>query len=56
MDPSQVLPQIPREINKDLTLEVKPVRILDYKEKESGNKKVYLIRVLWRNSQIKKKT
>jgi hypothetical protein len=56
MDPPQVLPQIPREINEDLTLDVKPMRILDYKEKELRNKKVHLIRVLWRNSQIKKKT
>ena len=29
IDPTQVLPQVPIEIEEDLTLEVKPVKILD---------------------------
>jgi hypothetical protein len=34
IDPAQVLPQVPIKIEKDLTLEVKPVKILDRSEKE----------------------
>ena len=54
--PAQVLPQVPIKIEKDLTLEVKPVKILDRSEKELQNKKIYLVKVLWRSSQIEEKT
>ena len=56
IDPAQVLPQVPIKIEKDLTLEVKPVKILDWSEKELRNKKIYLVKVLWRSSQIEEKT
>jgi hypothetical protein len=56
IDPAQVLPQVPIKIEKDLTLEVKPVKILDRSEKELQNKKIYLVKVLWRSSQIEEKT
>jgi hypothetical protein len=56
IDPAQVLPQVPIKIEKDLTLEVKPVKILDRSEKELRNKKIYLVKVLWRSSQIEEKT
>ena len=56
IDPAQVLPQVPIKIEKDLTLEVKPVKILDQSEKELRNKKIYLVKVLWRSSQIEEKT
>jgi hypothetical protein len=51
-----VLPQVPIKIEKDLTLEVKPVKILDWSEKELRNKKIYLVKVLWRSSQIEEET
>jgi hypothetical protein len=56
IDPAQVLPQVPIKIEKDLTLEVKPVKILDRSEKELRNKKIYLVKVLWRSSQIEEET
>ena len=56
VDPSRVLPQVPLEIAEDLTLEVKPVKVLDYSEKELMNKKILMIKVLWRSSQIEEVT
>jgi len=56
IDLSQVLPQIPIEIKEDLTLEVKPVRVLDRNEKELRNKNIPMIKILWRSSQIEKET
>ncbi|XP_011007020.1 PREDICTED: uncharacterized protein LOC105112847, partial [Populus euphratica] len=52
VDTSQVLPQIPLEIDENLTLEIKPVKVLDYNVKELRNKKIPIIKILWRNSQI----
>jgi hypothetical protein len=40
VDPSRVLPQVPVEVKEDLTLEVRPIKILDWGEKELRNKKV----------------
>ena len=37
------------EIKEDLMLEVKLVKILDRSEKELRNKKVQLVKILWRN-------
>jgi hypothetical protein len=33
IDPRRLLPQIPREVKEDLTLEIKTVKILDRSEK-----------------------
>jgi len=49
-----VLPQIPIEIKKDLTLEMKLVRVLNHSEKELKNKKIHMIKILWRCAQIEK--
>jgi hypothetical protein len=49
IDPSLFLPQVPIEIKEDLMLEVKLVKILDRSEKELRNKKVQLVKILWRN-------
>jgi hypothetical protein len=35
MDTSQVLPQVPLKVKEDLTMEVKPIRILDENEKKN---------------------
>ncbi|XP_034929520.1 uncharacterized protein [Populus alba] len=55
VDPSRVLPQIPLEIDENLTLEMKPVKVLDYSVKELRNKKIPIIKILWRNSQIEER-
>jgi len=56
VNPSRVLPQVPVEVKKDLTLEVRTIKILDWGKKELRNKKVLIIRVLWRSSQIEEET
>ena len=56
MDPSRVLRPVPIEVREDLTLETRPVKIMDRSEKTLRNKKVSLVRVLWRNSQIEEET
>jgi hypothetical protein len=56
IDPSRVLPHIPMKIKGDLTMEAKPVKILDRDVRVLGNKRVSLVRVLWRNSRIEEET
>jgi hypothetical protein len=56
IDPSRVLPQVPMKIKGDLTMKTKPVKILDRDEKLLSNKRVLLVRVLWRSSQIEEET
>jgi hypothetical protein len=34
MDPARILPQVPIEVKEDLTLELRPIRILDREVKE----------------------
>ena len=50
------MPQVPMKIKGDLTIEAKPVKILDRDEKVLRNKRVPLVRVLWRSSQIEEET
>jgi hypothetical protein len=50
VDPSRVLPQVPLEIKQDLTMEMKPIRVLDRSEKKLRNKRIPIIKVLWRNA------
>jgi hypothetical protein len=40
------------KIKGDLTMEAKPVKILDRDVRVLRNKRVSLVRVLWRNSRI----
>jgi len=51
-----VLPQIPIEVNEGLTIEVKPVRILDQINKVLRNKRIFLVKVLWRSLQMEEET
>jgi hypothetical protein len=37
VDPSRMLPQVLMEVKEDLTLEVRPIKILDWGEKELHN-------------------
>jgi hypothetical protein len=46
VDPSRVLPQIPLEIDENLTLEMNPVKVLDYSVKELRNRKIPIIKIL----------
>ena len=48
-EPSHVLSYEPLQLNQDLNYEEKPIRILDKKEKELRNKKIPLVKVLWKN-------
>ena len=56
INPSWVLPQVPIKIEGDLTMKTKPVKILDRDEKLLRNKRVPLVRVLWRSSRIEEQT
>jgi hypothetical protein len=51
-----VPPQVPIEVNEGLTMEVKSMRILDQINKVLRNKKISLVKVLWRSSQMEKET
>jgi len=48
-----MLQEVPIEIKWYLALEAKPIKILDWGENVLRNKRVPLVRALWRNSQIK---
>ena len=52
-DPSQVVSSDTIELRPDLTYEEEPVEILAWEVKELGNKKIPLVKVLWRNHKIK---
>ena len=56
MDLARVLPQILVEVKEDLTLEMRPIRIVDQGEKELRNKKIPIVRILWRNAQVEEET
>jgi len=50
MDLARILPQVPVEVKEDLTLELRPVRILDWEVKELRNKQILIVRILWQNA------
>jgi hypothetical protein len=56
IDPSWVSPHVPIKIKRDLTMEAKLVKILDRDVRVLRNKRVSLVRVLSRNSQIEEET
>ena len=53
---SHVLEQEPIEIHEDLSLQEKPVQILDFKVKTVRNKEIPLVKVLWRNQSVEEAT
>ena len=55
-DKSHVLEQEPIEIHEDLSLQEKPVQILDFKVKTLRNKEIPLVKVLWRNQSVEEAT
>ncbi|KAL5837096.1 hypothetical protein ACOSQ3_014265 [Xanthoceras sorbifolium] len=44
------------DIQPDLTYEEEPVRVLDREIKELRNKKIPLVKVLWRNHNVEEDT
>jgi len=56
VDPARILPQVPIEVKEDLTLELRPIRILDREVKELRSKKIPIVGILWRNAQIEEET
>jgi len=54
VDPARILPQV--EVQEDLTLELRPIRILDQEVKELRSKKIPIVRIFWRNAQIEEET
>jgi hypothetical protein len=56
VDPARIVPQAPIEVKEDLTLEVRPTKILDQGVKELWNKRIVIIRILWRSAQIEEET
>jgi len=56
VDLTRALPQVLVEVKEDLMLKVRPTRILDWGVKELQNKKISIIRVLWRSAQIEDET
>ena len=55
-DPSHVVSSETIELRLDLTYEEEPIEILARKVKELRNKKISLVKVLWRNHKIKEAT
>jgi hypothetical protein len=42
VDPARILPQVPVEVKEDLTLELRPIRILDQEVKELRSDVVFV--------------
>jgi len=49
-DPSHVLEMPPIELNEDLKLELQPIRIEDRQERVLQNKRISMVKILWRNT------
>ena len=55
-DPSHVLSQEPLVLDPDLNYKKRPIQILDKREKELRNKKIPLVKILWRNHFVEEAT
>ena len=55
-DPSHVVSSETIELRPDLTYEEEPVEILAWEVKELRNKKILLVKVLWRNNKTEEST
>ncbi|EOY08397.1 Gag protease polyprotein [Theobroma cacao] len=55
-DPSHILETPPIELHEDLKFEVKPVRILDRKDRVLRNKSIPMVKVLWKNARMEEMT
>ncbi|KAL5565172.1 hypothetical protein UlMin_028336 [Ulmus minor] len=55
-DPSHVLSYDTLDLRQDLTFEESPVRILNREERELRQKKIRLVKVLWKNHEVEEAT
>ena len=55
-DPYRILQSKSIEIDETLTYEEKPVKLLDRKVKELRNKRISMVKVLWRNHELEEAT
>ncbi|KAL5542431.1 hypothetical protein UlMin_010141 [Ulmus minor] len=55
-DPSHVLSYDTLDLRQDLTFEESPIRILDREERELRQKKIRLVKVLWKNHEVEEAT
>ena len=55
-DSNCVIEYEPLDLQADLTFEEQLVKILDRQEKMLRNKKIVLVRVLWRNPKVEEST
>ena len=56
LSPSHVLNYEQLELSQDVSYEEHPVKILDTKEKELRNKRILLVKVLWKNHEVEEAT
>ena len=56
MDLTWILPQVSVEVKEDLTLELRPIKILDQGVKTLWNKKILIVKILWWSVQIEEET
>ena len=56
VDPARILPQVLVEVKEDLTLELRPIRMLDQEVKELRSKKIPIVKILWWNAHIEEET
>ncbi|XP_071901037.1 uncharacterized protein [Coffea arabica] len=55
-DPTHIVPPKEIEIDKSLTYEERPMRVLDRKVKELRNKQIPLVKILWKNHGVEEAT
>ena len=55
-DPSHVIQLVEVEVDESLTYEERPIKILDREIKELRNKKIALVKVLWKNHDVEEAT
>ena len=55
-DPSHVLQPQSVEVNEDLTYEEEPIAIVDYQVRQLRSKTIPMVKVLWRNNNVKEHT
>ena len=56
LNPTHVLSQEPLALDQYLSYEECPIQILDKREKELRNKKISLVKVLWRSQSVEEAT
>jgi hypothetical protein len=56
VDLTWILPQVSVEVKEDLTLELRPIKILDQGVKTLWNKKILIVKILWWSVQIEEET